>query len=90
MKKIHVDTTMGVHLSNGIAHIILGSDDLSKKFYKDGDNETKTNLKTESIITMPIAGLVQTLNILQNFSNEPHIKMILDSYADIGVLKKDK
>ncbi|WP_324171956.1 hypothetical protein [Sulfurimonas sp.] len=89
MKKIHVDTSMGIHMQNGIVHIILGSDDLSQKFYKENDiNEGNT--KATSIISMPILGFIETLNIFQNFAKEPHIKMILDSYADVGVLKKDK
>jgi len=80
---------MGIHLSNGIVHIILGSDDLSKKFYKENE-DNKASIKANSIISMPILGFVETLNILQNFAKEPHIKMILDSYSDVGVLKKDK
>ncbi len=90
MKKIHVDSSMGIHIQNGIVHIILGSDDLSKKFYKDGENNTKASIKPSNIVSMPIVGFVETLNILQNFVKEPHIKMILDSYTDVGVLKKDK
>ena len=89
MKKIHVDSTMGVHLNNGIVHIILGSDDLSQKFYKENE-KNKSNIKSSGIISMPIHGFIKTLSIFQNFADEPHIKMILDSYADVGILKKDK
>ena len=89
MKKIHVDSSMGIHIQNGIVHIILGSDDLSKKFYEENE-KNESNLKVSNIISMPILGFVETLNIFQNFAKEPHIKMILDRYADVGVLKKDK
>ena len=89
MQKIHVDTSMGIHIQNGIVHIIMGSDDLSKKFYKE-DGKNEANIIANSIVSMPILGFVETLNIMQNFAKEPHIKMILDSYTDIGVLQKDK
>ncbi len=89
MKKIHVDSAMGIHISNGIVHIILGSDDFSQKFYK-ADSSKKETIKANNIISMPILGFIETLNIFQNFANEPHIKMILDNYVDVGVLQKDK
>ncbi len=89
MNKIHVDSAMGIHISNGIVHIILGSDDLSKKFYS-GNQKNESSIKANNIISMPIQGFVETLNIFQNFSNEPHIKMLLENYVDVGVLKKGK
>ncbi len=89
MKKIHVDSSIEIHLINGIVHIILGSDDLSQKFYKE-EREHKAKIKATSIVTMPLTGFVETLNIFKNFANEPHIKMVLDSYVEAGVLEEDK
>jgi len=85
MQKIHVDTTMGIHINNGIVHIILGSDDLSKKFFEK-DQQADKELKATNIISMPISGFIETLNIFENFVQEPHIKMALDNYVKVGVL----
>lgn len=86
MNKIHVDSALGIHINNGIVHIILGSDDLSNKFSKDASS--KQNIKANNIVSMPILGFIETLNIFQNFASDPHIKMILDNYVDVGVLDK--
>lgn len=88
MNKIHVDSSIGVHVSNGIAHIVLASDDLNCKFQNEVENKKSTNLKATHIVSMPLVGVVETLNILQKFVEEPHIKMILDSYVQVGLLEE--
>ncbi len=88
MRKIYVDTTIGIHINDGIVNIILGSDSLENKFLENSDNKKQIN--TTNIISMPVSGFIETFNIFEQFIKESHTQEVFQKYIKVGVLNEFK
>ena len=87
VQNIHVDRAIDVRINLGIIQIMLGSDDFSDIATDQADGE-QIHIKPTTILSMPVAGFIETLNLFKDFTQDSAVMQVLSAHVKAGVLQE--
>ncbi|MCP4099712.1 MAG: hypothetical protein GY748_26140 [Planctomycetaceae bacterium] len=84
LEETFVETISAVNFSNGIVRLFFAGQDLSGLI--DDDKTSETTPENRFCVTMPLAGFLYAMTVVQGFVENDKFKSIVDRSAKAGFL----